>query len=440
MKGNLLKRLNEITPDFVKQIMGKKIRNKVIENKFFKSQYEELINFDKLSEEDKENLHFEKVKEVLIYAYENTEYYKKQFNKIEFSPYDFKDLKELEKLPTINKQGVMDNFEDLTSKEEINYYTAYTGGSTGKPLKMFLDINSTYKERAFVYYYWSKYGYNYRISKTATFRGLEFKDKICKYNPIDNQIIFNPFLLNEDTIDNYIKKINRFNPEFIHGYASAVYNFCKLLKHSNVKLRCNIKSVCFISENVEDEQRKFIEETLNCTSNIFYGHSERIVFSEFYDNSYKFNDLYTHVDFLAEEEEGVYKMACTGLVSRKIPLIRYVPDDVAIIRENKIQIKGHWDKELLIGKNKEKISIASINFHNDIFNKVRLYQFEQFEAGKVTLNIVGDEVLTGKDLDDIKKIINRKLKNIMEIEVKIVDNIELTARGKHKKIKQHIKL
>lgn len=440
MKGNLLKKLNEKTPDFVKQALSKPIRAKVIKNKVFLETYKELERYKSYSEEERKKVHLEKVKNVLIYAYENTDYYKEQFDFLNFSPYEFKHLSEIDELPTINKQQVIENYEKIISKEEIDHYIAYTGGSTGKPLKILLDTNSIYKEKAFVYNYWSKFGYDYSNSKIITFRGLEFKDKIYKYNPIDNQIILNPFLLNKNTINRYVDTINKYKPDFIHGYCSAIYNFCKLLRSSDLKLNCNIKSVCFISENVEEEQRILIEETLNCTSNIFYGHSERIVLAEYYKDSYKFNDLYTHVDFIDTNEKNMYIMACTGFVSRKMPLIRYTPDDVAIIEDGKIQIHGHWDKELLIGINNEQISIASINFHNDIFNKVRMYQFEQYKEGEVYLNVLEDEKLHEKDVKYIENIISYKLKNIIDVKIRIVEDIELTNRGKYKKIKQHIKL
>lgn len=439
MKGNLLKKLNEKTPDFVKKALSKPIRAKVIKNKVFLDEYKELQQYESYSDEDKRKVHFAKVKDVLIYAYENTDYYKEQFNCLNFSPYDLKDLSELDKLPTINKQQVIENYNKIISRKEIDHYAAYTGGSTGKPLKILLDTNSIYKEKAFVYYYWSKFGYDYSKSKIITFRGLEFKDKLYKYNPIDNQIILNPFLLNKNTINKYVDRINKYKPDLIHGYCSAIYNFCKLLKSSGLKLSCNIQSVCFISENVEEKQRIFIEETLNCTSNIFYGHSERIVFAEYYKDSYKFNDLYTHVDFINTDQKDIYKMACTGFVSRKMPLIRYTPDDVAIIKDGNIEIHGHWDKELLIGTNNEQISIASINFHNDVFSKVRMYQFEQYKSGEVYLNILEDKKLDKKDINDIENIINSKLKNVIDIKIRIVEDIELTNRGKYKKIKQHIK-
>ena len=272
-----------------------------------------------------------------------------------------------------------------------------------------------------------------------TLRGLEFKDKFYKYNPIDNQIILNPFMLNEETIYKYIRVINKFKPEFIHGYASAIYNLCRIIEKKNIKIKVKLKGVCFVSENVNKYEREYIENILGCKSNIFYGHSERAVFAEWIDNSYKFNQLYTHVQFIPTDEEYIYRIAVTGLINRKMLLINYMPDDTVEIRNNEIMIHGHWDKELLIGKNNQRISMAAINFHNKVFSKIKMYQFEQFNPGMVILNIVEDEKLTKNDKEVIVNIINTKLKNIIDVEINVVKEIPLTKRGKYNKIIQHIK-
>lgn len=438
MKGKLLKKLNESTPDSLKKIFSKQIRNKVINNEEFKNTLQEIRKFESLDYISQKNMHIEKLRETLIYAYENTVYYKKIFDEIALDPYKFNSIDDMKKIPTIDKQFVLDNFNDIISKQEIDHYIAYTGGSTGKPLKILLDTASIYKEKAFVYNYWGKYGYDYTKSRMITLRGLEFKNKIYKYNPIDNQVILNPFMLNEETIYKYIKIINKFKPEFIHGYASAIYNLCRIIDKKNIKLNVKLKGICFVSENVNQYEKEYIESILGCKGNIFYGHSERAVFAEWINESYKFNELYTHVELIPTDEQGIYRIATTGLINKKMLLINYMPDDTVEIKDNKMMIYGHWDKELLIGKNNERVSMASINFHNKVFDKIKIYQFEQFVEGEVNLNIVEDQKLTEKDKIEIINIIDTKLKNVLDVEIKIVKNISLTKRGKHKKIIQHI--
>lgn len=441
MKGKILKKLNQKMPDIIKMAFNKKIRKRVIKNEAFIKSYCNIKEFEKRDLNQQKKIHFDKTKSMLIYAYENTVYYKEVFDKINFNPYKFNEMDEIKKIPPLTKDIILCNFSKLISKEKIDHYVSYTGGSTGKPLKVLLDTNSIYIEKAFIYSYWSKFGYDFNKSKIVTFRGLEFKNKIFKYNPIDNQIILSPFDLNEKNIFNYVKIIEKYNPDFMHGYPSAIYNFCGLINKSNIKLKINLKSVCFASENIDDEQRGYIEKTLRCTSNIFYGHTERAIFAEYINNSYKFNDLYTHIDLLETEEENVYEILCTGLINKKMPLINYVTDDRVVKENDKVYIYGHWNNEVLIGKNNEKISMSSIrchNFRDNVFKKIKMYQFEQFEIGKLYFNIVEDEKLNDIDKDEIIKILNIKLKNIFDIELRILEDIELTARGKYKNIKQHI--
>lgn len=438
MKGNILKKLNENMPSFVKVMAKDIIRKKLIANKVFIDTYQEIKEFNKLSEDEQEKVQFKKLKEQLIYAYENVSYYKQSFDKYEFNPYEFKDKEELKKLPIIKKEDLLNSFEKFCSKENIKFYEAHTGGSSGKPLTILLDNESIYKERAFVYSFWSDIGYDFKKSRMITFRGVEYKDKISKYNPLYNELLLSPFKLNNDNIENYIKEINKFNPEFISGYPSAITNFVNILKNNAKSLNVNIKGIFLISENTTESEYKIIKEFFKCPVITFYGHSERAVFAENYIDNYSFNKLYGYVE-LIEFEKNKYRIVCTGFLNKKMPLVRYITDDIVEIQDEKIHIIGHWDKELLIGKNDEKISIASINFHSDEFKDISKYQFIQSEKGKVDIYLECGEDLSEKHLYKIKNALNKKLLGILDYKLIVVDKIKLTARGKFKKVIQNIK-
>jgi len=437
MDFNKIKKLNEKCPQFIKVACAPFIRGKLIKNKVFINTYKEINQFNSLSEEEKDLQQFKKLKDNLIYCYNNVQYYKDLFDKVNFDPYKITSFEDIKTIPYLTKEIVIENEGKLLSKENINYYLAFTGGSTGKPLSIYLDKESIYKERAFVYNYWGKLGYDVKKSKMVTFRGLEFEGKTYKYNPIYKEIVISPFKLNENTLDEYIKIIRRFKPQFICGYPSALMNFCRLLKKNKESLV--FKGVFFISENCTLEEKEYVEGVLKCKSAIFYGHSERAVFAERYDDTYVFNKLYGYTELIPTEEENKYRIVCTGFLNKKMPLVRYMTDDIAVIQDGNIDIIGHRDKEMLIGKNNESISITSINFHTDVFKKINQYQFEQFEKGKAVLKVVQEEPINEDDILLMNKAIAKKLNNVLEVEIKIVDDISLSNRGKIKRIIQHIK-
>ena len=276
----LLKKLNTCMPDRMKQLIAPVIRAKLIYNAEFQKQFNALEKAQYSSAADIEKMQFEKLKSVLIHAYEHVPYYHKTFDECELNVYDIKDSSEISKIPTLDKAAILANFDELQADDIDDFYSATTGGSTGTPLKVNLDRDSIYKERAFIYHFWEQHGYSYKSSKMASFRGTDFNGKISKYNPLYNEIQMNPCEINADTIDKYIKKMDSFGVEFLHGFPSAIYSLCKYAKQLNIDLKGKYKAVFLISENVYDFQKNMIKEILGCDTFAFYGHTERAVFAE----------------------------------------------------------------------------------------------------------------------------------------------------------------
>lgn len=229
---------------------------------------------------DIEKMQFEKLKAVLIHAYEHVPYYHKIFDKCGLNVYNIKDSSEISKIPTLDKAEIIANFDELQADDIDDFYSATTGGSTGTPLKVNLDRDSIYKERAFIYHFWEQHGYSYKSSKMASFRGTDFHGGFIKYNPLYNEIQLNPCEINTETISEYIKRMESFGVDFLHGFPSAIYSLCKCAKQLNIDLKNKYKAVFLISENIYDFQRKMIKEVLECDTFAFFGHTERAVFAE----------------------------------------------------------------------------------------------------------------------------------------------------------------
>lgn len=104
-------------------------------------------------------------------------------------------------------------------------------------------------------------------------------------------------------------------------------------------------------------------------------------------------------------------------------------------QEGLYQIVGHWNADLLEGKNGEQISAAAINFHDETFEGVRSYQFLQSVPGKCLLAVVpGDSPISDRDIERIGRNVTRKIGGSIEVEVKVASDVILTDQGKYKMV------
>lgn len=411
-------------------------RYRIIGSKNFKQQYKLLEQASKLDTECLEKMQFKLLKETLQYAYENVPYYHELFNNVKFDVYNFSNVEEMKKIPYLTKEIIDKNWDSIQVKDINNFYYSTTGGTTGKSVKFAFDNNSLYKERAFVYHYWSKYGYDYKTSKLISFREVEFEGSLFKRNMLYNELLVNPFMLDSKHINNIVKEIYKFNGEFLYGYPSNIAIFCRLLKKNNIKFKLPVKGILLISENLYPDQKKQIEEVFDCPVAMFYGHTEKAVFAEKYGDTYLFNPLYGYTEILEREEENI---VCTGFINQKMPLIRYKVDDEAIKKEDGYEILGHRSNEILYGKDDYVISSTTLEFsHEDCFEKVDAYQFEQNEVGKVIMKIESEQFLAERELDEIRRKVKEKLPKFI-INIIQTEKIVKTARGKYKIILQNIK-
>ena len=327
-----------------------------------------------------------------------------------------------------------------------------------------MEKNAIYREWAFVYHYWSKYGYDFQNSRLATFRGVDLGDRLYEINPLYNEIRMNSFVLSEENVKKYVQLIDKYGAGIIYGYPSSVYNFCRLAVKKGIDIQRKFKAAFLISENLYSFQEEVIHQALGCEIAIFYGHSERAVFGEKYSCGYVFNQLYGVTELSSSGEPII-----TGFINNKTPLIRYVADDqVSIIKDQfydipghtevsdsgkynmsvqnpgsifltdeiHCDIKGHRDMEVLYGVSGQHISVAAINFHDHTFDKVEGYQFIQDKPGDC-LMLLKSENLSQNEIEAIQNHVNHKFGSGVKCKVKITDKLKLTPRGKYKMIIQN---
>ncbi len=438
MNTNSLKNIYEKMPKCIKFLFSSVFVRLMVNSSVFKKTYNEIEAYESLSTEEQEKITFNKLKDTLIYAYEKTDYYKRLFDSVGFKPYEMTSFDDIKSIPVLNRQIAEAEGSSLHSKDDIKYYESHTSGSSGKVFKILLDKDSIYKERAFVTHYQHKFGFDLYKSKTVAIWGHN-KDSDYYYSPLKNEIVISPFrIFNEEDFEDVWNTIINFKPDVIAGYPSALHLLAKLV--NKYKKSLSVKYIEFYAENYTQEIKKYVEKTFNCTAIARYGHTERAVFAELYSDGYKFNSLYGYTELIPMEDTEndsdniMYKIICTGFLSKKMPLIRYETDDTAYFdKEGHLLINGHTTSESkVVASNGARIYKAPFMPHIAPFEKVKQYQYEQYEKGKVILNLVLDKPFTDEDYKILDEHFKRKLEGIVTVEVRIVDNIKLNKRGKYK--------
>jgi len=360
----------------------------------------------------------------------------------------------LKVFPLLNKDILQENIEAYLPRDfdKIPHYSMSTGGTSGNQLTFFVDDVSQAVENAFQHRLWRRVGYSIR-KRRVTFRGVPFPNlKPGAYwqdNPVYNELQFSPFHMNDNTLGAYVEQIARFRPEYIYGYPSAIDLLGEFVLRERLQNRFpRFRAALLISEGVSDAQRQRIESGFSTRAFSFYGHSERVIMG----GECEANSTYHHfpdygvLEIISEDgticfEEGQRgELIGTGFLNRSLPLIRYRTGDYAMRCEYRCEcgrcwdrftdVEGRWKQDMVIGRNGARISIAALNMHGPLFEKVARYQYFQERPGSCELRVMAASGFSDSDKRAIMKAYNDKVGEELDFTVRVVDDIPLTARGK----------
>ena len=381
------------------------------------------------------------------------------------TPDEIQNITDLKKIPILTKEIIKKNYEDLISKRIHygEYLIDYTGGSTSEPMKFLIDAESIPKELAFLKYIWEQFGYKLGtpcIELKGAKVAIVGKNIFWKYDPLLKFLKMDSDYINEKFVYHYVNKINQFNSNFLFGFPSSIYLLAKQIERNKLVLTPKIKLIILASENTYDWQIDYIKKIFNC-DNIFYhyGHSEKAVMAVKCQNQniLHFLPQYGYTELLNsrgnDAKPGESAEIIVTSYNKLFPLIRYQTKDFAVplkpecgcIWENFLSashIEGRL-QEFIVTKDKRLVSICTMGAaHFKDLNQVLRTQYYQDTEGKITFKIEfsKNQLIDKKLLIDIKKSLEDKLEGTVDVDVKIVDSIHKSIRGKHLMIEQKLEI
>lgn len=405
----------------------------------------------------------ENLSKVLTSSRDHSSYYQTLFGKLGlFQEPDFAfSFDDFSKLPVLEKDIVRENLDALATVNLDTLDMVTTSGSSGAPMKFYLEKTRSVIEWAFLLHTWSQIGFHPSMTRAAL-RGFEISDvenQPWEYEAGLKELRLSPFHMNQKWLPKYAELIKKQKICFLHGYPSAIEILAKYaLSENDPEFRTQIKGAILTSEALYEHQAKKIKEAFpNIQLVSFYGQSEKVLLatSDPDDVSvFRFNPSYGYAELISETGEPVTKpgetgrIVGTGLQFKALPFIRYDTGDVAELvepasAENGFalivkNIKPRRGQEFLIGANSEVISIAALNIHSDNYNAVEEFVIEQKEVGLVDLlcRLAPDK--TEQDARNFADELARKTSGALEFNLRVVQEIPAGARGKRHWLRQSL--
>ena len=211
------------------------------------------------------------------------------------------------------------------------------------------------------------------------------------------------------------------------------------------------------SENVYDFQLDLLRQVFNCPILKHYGHSERVLMAASVtgDDRYFFWPQYGHFELVDEQGKVITTPGVLGEIvgtsfdNRVMPFIRYRTGDLAVLSDRPAddallgypvveRLEGRL-QEFLVTRDHRLISICTMGAaHFGVLAQMETIQYEQYEPGVFVLKVVASRKLTQNDLQNIKDAVQDKTQGSCEVQVREVDAIARTPRGKHVMLIQHL--
>ncbi len=429
-----------------------------ISNLVFFNTYRKWYRFLKKSERwnQKQIDVYQKQKLIMILkqAYQFVPFYTKQFNKHKIRAAGIKNLSDIHTIPYLTKKDIRSHLYELksTNYPAIAFQKTKTGGTTGTPLLFYREkARWLGKHFAFNRNYMEHAGYH-PTDNVISLTGIK---KPIKQHPLLKTLEFSSLHMSEKDLNTYAKKINSYQPDFITAFPSALMILTKHLAKLNKRFP-QLKAVFCHGETLFDWQRRYFEENYNCRVYDQYGHREQCVFATTCDESNLYH-IYPHygiVEILDEKGNIITKEGKTGeivatsLHNKIFPFIRYKTGDLAQVTEKTCGCGRDYPlikkiigrkQDFLFTTNNDMIPLTGLyHFIVESTKHVKECQLYQDTEGELNIAVVKTEDFSKNDLDRLKENINKKIGDLFNIAVHIVDEIPRTAHGKYQYLIQKI--
>lgn len=391
----------------------------------------------------------EKLRMFVKHAYEHTVYYKRQFDSLGIKPEDIQTIEDLQKLPVIRKQDVIDHFEELKADNASQYKhrLCHTGGSTGAPMYHLFDEECWGYDTAAKIVAWKTTGYRYGDPFVALGSASLFEKKAGLvrriYDGIRGEIALNCLNLGDELCAKYVDFIQQKRIRYIYGYAAALYTLALYCKKNGIDLT-QIEAAFSTSENLTPLYRKTIEDTWQCQVMDCWGCRDAGLATFEVKPGYYYVGYNSILESVEEMEDGMGTMLSTNILNYSMPLLRYEFGDVAQLgKSEEARAKSGYNGQVVtkvMGRVSDLIHLRNGHTLTAPGFTILMLNFDVVAYDIKPLNTdegIVMRVQKGVGYDDaqetkLQKELERLCGESAVVRIEYVDGFEQSKNGKHR--------
>lgn len=394
------------------------------------------------------------LRDFVRFAARSSPLYQELYQGIDLS--EIKGVEDLHKLPILEKEHLRANVDKAYTVSPEDGISAFTGGTTGKSLKVIFTVEDFQRRMAHLDVFKLSLGVDPFAARKATFNGREFtrgwaterSGQYWRMNWAYNQRLYSTFDINERTAPLYIDDLNKFQPEALNGFVSALDELGRLVEELGLQVRFTPRAIFTTSESLLAHHRERIERVFGAPVYDQYASGEGAPFI----TECRHRQLHYQLDTGVIETIGSgagAEILVTSFTTHGTPLIRYRIGDRVIFKDGECScgsmhplvesISGR-QVDFLISKEHGMVSLSHLaDVIKGLPNCIKNVQFHQHDPGSLQVHMCVDEGLYDDSMQE--KIVNALIYRFgaeTSFEFVLVDEIPREKSGKYALIKNHM--
>ncbi len=397
----------------------------------------------------------DRLKKLLIHAYETVPFYRERFRKAEFDPYSFKDFSKLEQIPVLTKKEIQLNREKLISSafKRRELIEDMTGGSTGAPVHYFYDplrrdlkFSSTVRHNR-----WAGYDLGTPVGVIWGHReDLAKSNRVKLKDHLRNELLERAYYLDTSSIsvekmEEFVRLLKKKKIKVLLAYANSMFLFGKYVEEYH-KDELELESIITSAELLVPEVREKIQNVFHAPVYDRYGSREfSVIASECEAFSGKhINAEVLYLEFIGQNsrKNKPGKIIVTDLFNFGMPFIRYEIGDMGVSLAPKkcecgrtlplMDIVGGRTTDFLQTPEGKYVSGASLTIYLIArIPGVAQAQIIQEDLKHIVFKIVKSAEFNSETIHLIKQEAKRFLGDQVQIDFDFVEEIPKTNSGKY---------